>query len=646
MVAPVFQQENTTLELLAAYGHFPVTEQPYRPKDAYLFLCPFHADTHPSLAVHSDGQRWKCWAGCGQGGPATMREMLGGGTVPRMPNAASTPKKTPKKAAEPLQGCTMVQLADARGLPTAYLLSLGWRDATYAKVPAVAVPWPGGTHYRVNLDGKPKYKWQQGAQVSILGIQRLEEVRRLGWVLFVEGETDYAAGLLLGLPVMAIPGASTFKKEWALQFQGCQVYAWQEPGQGGKTMVDRLGEAFWDINIIAPPPGSKDLCELLDQSGGDGARDCFNGLKAAARRWRPSHLPATPKPANPNLLQYQNTQRSKTHEAHTSALTPPLPRMDTKPVLSGVEGVKPESWNDGSFRFPCNKFGSVLNLYLGQQKDKLLEQLKEQGEGKLYEWVAHCYEFYKEWECQTTNRKFLRRVHCGERGCSLCAVWRLEQFFADKQAVLEQLARPAVYRVILGTRSIGATPEEKARQIKKIYAQVRGMVTHLTDNGVLKDLSYGIRAHIQGEAMSIELDLLTEYGLTLEGELKEHFGGETGVTAYVERIPCADRREAQRAMSRLMAVPLVWDSLGNYAAWRAATKSMKLIQGKGKFYKVAGGGGKKQPAAAAHTSSCPVCRTCQPVASNEFYPVATTEVRQVVSEITGEPFLQRVKPGG
>jgi hypothetical protein len=635
--------DTTTLELLAAYGHFPVKAHPHRPKDAYLFLCPFHADTHPSLSVHADGTRWKCWAGCGQGGAAQMRDMLGGGTVPRLPTAASSPKKPVQKAAAPLQGCTLEQVADARGLPLAYLRSLGWRDATYAKVPAVAVPWPGGTHYRVNLDGKPKYKWQQGAQVSILGIERLEAVRRLGWVLFVEGETDYAAGLLLGLPVMALPGASTFKTEWAVQFQGCQIYVWQEPGQGGQTMVARLGEAFWDITIIAAPPGIKDLCDLYDQAG-EGARALFDDLKAEARRWRErlTCRPSQPPPpfdklrTNPNLVQWGFTKRDKSQEPYTTALTAPHPRMDTQ--------GEPDSWRDGSFRFPCTKFGSVLSLYLNEQKDRLLEQLKEMSEAELYVRVAHCFEYYTEKKCETTHETFLARFHCGERGCSLCAIWLLERFFAEKEEVLAQLARPAVYRVILGTRSIGSPPEEKEHDIKQIYGQVRGMVTHLTDNGVLKDLVYGIRAHIQGEAMSVEIDMLAEYALTLEGELQEHFGRETGVKAYVARIPCADRREAQRAMSMLLAVPLVWDSLENYAAWRTATKRMKLLQGKGKFYKVAGGGGaKKQPAA---QSSCPICRTCQPVASNEFYPVATTAVRQVVSEITGESYWQRVDPGG
>jgi DNA primase len=30
-------------------------------------LCPFHADTHPSLAVNLAENYWQCFAGCGGG---------------------------------------------------------------------------------------------------------------------------------------------------------------------------------------------------------------------------------------------------------------------------------------------------------------------------------------------------------------------------------------------------------------------------------------------------------------------------------------------------------------------------------------------------------------------------------------------------
>jgi hypothetical protein len=187
-----------------------------------------------------------------------MRQMLEGGVTPRIPKAPKPTNKV-KKPREPLKGCTLEEISSAKNLPLPFLLSLGWRDSRYAGVPAVAVPWPGGIHYRVNLDANPKYLWRKGDKVSILGIERLEEVRRIGWVLFVEGDTDYAAGRLMGLPVMAVPGASTWKADWALQFQGCQIYVWKEPDSGGENLVGKLrhplGLKTWPSFTVKPEPG-------------------------------------------------------------------------------------------------------------------------------------------------------------------------------------------------------------------------------------------------------------------------------------------------------------------------------------------------------------------------------------------------------
>jgi hypothetical protein len=277
------QERPTSYDILAERGNFPAKEQPHKPKDAYLYLCPFHADTDPSLSVHEDRVQWKCWAGCGSGGPGELRRLFGDNYV-APPRPAPAQKKSQKSETQ-IAGCTLAQLAKAKGLPIEYLRSLGWHDTTYAGKPAVAIPWPGGTHYRVNLDGKPKYLWAKGNKVSILGLDQLEIIRHIGWVLFVEGETDLAAGRLMGLPVVAIPGASTWKAEWALQFQGCQVYVWKEPGVGGETFMSKLADSFWDINVIDAPDGIKDLCDLHDQAG-EGAVDFFNVLKTEAK---PNH---------------------------------------------------------------------------------------------------------------------------------------------------------------------------------------------------------------------------------------------------------------------------------------------------------------------------------------------------------------------
>jgi hypothetical protein len=631
MTASAAQERLSSLDILAQRGHFPDREQPNKPKDAFLFRCPFHADTNPSFSIHADCNQWICLAGCGKGGPRELLRLFGDNYV-APPRPAPAQKKTKQKVSS-FTGCTLAKLAEAKNFPIEHLRSIGWRDVAYGPAPAVAIEYANGTRYRVALEGKDRFRWAKGSKVSLYGLDQLEEIRRGGWVLFVEGETDVAAGKLMGLPVIGVPGVSTWKDGWACQFQGCRVYAWKEPDQAGETFIEQLGEAFWDIQIIEAPAGIKDLCELHDQAG-DGAREFFDELRAEAKHWRQNSLPQQGSTTlNPNLLQGTRPRKGSPRESYPEVLTAPSPCLD--------DNASFETFAEGALALSCAKFGFVLKSYLDDLKDKLLEFLKETGDGERYERAAHCWEFYRELVCQTTERSYLARFHCGERGCSLCAIWAIQQFFEKKELVLAKLEKPAVYRVILGSLKIGPFPQDKQRQIKELYTRIRGMLTHLTDNGIAKDLLYGIRGRIQGEIFSVEVDLLAPYTRELESQLQEHFSREAGVRTYVQRIPVDDRREAQKAMANLMAVPIVWESTEDYEVWRKATKGMKLIQGKGMFYKVAGGAAKNKPPEAG-VSSCPICRKCTPVVKPGFHHVEDVTAREVLSELTGELYLERV----
>ena len=75
----------------------------------------------------------------------------------------------------------------------------------------------------------------------------------------------------MGSSMVTVPGVGTWKPEWARYFDGLQLIIWQEPGDAGNMLVNKIVEAVPDAKVITPPPGVKDLCELLLQAGGDGA---------------------------------------------------------------------------------------------------------------------------------------------------------------------------------------------------------------------------------------------------------------------------------------------------------------------------------------------------------------------------------------
>jgi hypothetical protein len=300
-----YPESGTTLELLAARGIFPDIENPRSVKDRYKFLCPLpgHAnDTHPSFSVHADGVRWKCFP-CGEGGgPGKLIELLGGGSTARQPKPPKLLKKPAKEAEEPLQGCTLAQLAEAKGLPIKHLQDLGWYDSEWkyklsghwTTCPSVAMPYPHSVQHRVGLtDKKNRFRWQVGSEASAKELYGAEWLRAIDkTVLVVEGTTDVAAALLLGVPVVGLPGTGTWSRKtgptWAKELEGRNVVLWQEPGEAGQKLADAIAQDIPDLRVIQPPPGIKDVVELLDQAG-DGAGDMLRDLIGEAEPYYQPH---------------------------------------------------------------------------------------------------------------------------------------------------------------------------------------------------------------------------------------------------------------------------------------------------------------------------------------------------------------------
>jgi hypothetical protein len=253
---PFPQDFQTTLEILAERGTYPAMENPRSTKDRYKFLCPLPGhqhDTDPSFWVHSDGIRWKCFPCDEGGGPAKLIELLGGGPIPRIPKNDSPhhkPKPAAKKQERPT-GCTLEQLAEAKGLPIQHLRNLGWRNTQWYGIPAVAIPYPNGERLRVALEGKNRFRWQKDSSPSLYGADQLRDTDRV--VLLVEGETDLAAGTFLGIPTVGVPGVGTWKPQWAKDLEGREVVVWQEPGEAGQNLVDAQARDIPRLRVIEAP---------------------------------------------------------------------------------------------------------------------------------------------------------------------------------------------------------------------------------------------------------------------------------------------------------------------------------------------------------------------------------------------------------
>ncbi len=250
--------------------------RPYRTSGGrHTMSCPVpgHEDRNPSFTVNAEGTWGTCWSRCGGFSAHSLEELFTSGHAFEPPGPAVSQKSTAPqelKEREPLQGACLKDLVKEKGLDLDFVKSLGWRDHTlYGHVPTVRMPIRDITgnvsfhRYRVGLTSKVKVHSEKGATVTLIGLENLETIRKGGRVVLVEGETDFAALLFHGIPVLALPGSSTvWRNSWAEHLAGLEVFPWKEPDQAGKELINTLAQSILGLKVITPPPGIKDACEL------------------------------------------------------------------------------------------------------------------------------------------------------------------------------------------------------------------------------------------------------------------------------------------------------------------------------------------------------------------------------------------------
>ena len=258
-------------------------------------ICPAHDDHEPSLSISEgdDGRALlKCFAGC-ETDEVLARLGLRMADLFVSPNGqrkkfASTPPKTDAI----VQRCTLKDYSRAKGLPVDFLSGLGLVDRKYQRKAAVRIPYlaedgqESAVRFRIALEkteeGDERFRWRTGSKAILYGLWRLEKIRKVGWVVLVEGESDTQTLWYHGIPALGIPGADTWKKEWAGYRDGVErVYVVVEPDKGGETLREALATTASIRDRIY-------LVELGDHKDASGLylsdREAFkNNLKAALR---------------------------------------------------------------------------------------------------------------------------------------------------------------------------------------------------------------------------------------------------------------------------------------------------------------------------------------------------------------------------
>lgn len=261
-----------------------------------LGLCPFHDDSKPSLSINLKTGQYRCFS-CGEKGNAITFLKKHCNMQPKeayehMARLAGLDVEE-RPAEQTKKGATLKEYATYKKLPENFLDKLGLKDEKDEFGNYVAIPYydennsVSAVRKRISIqgnNGKNKFLWKPESKITLYGVWKLSEIRSLGYVILVEGESDTHTLLFYERPVLGVPGAAFFEDEWVKFLQNLKVYVVCEPGTSGQTFTKHIceicskNEFKGELNVITLP-GYKDPSELHIKGGG---KENFNAVLDAA----------------------------------------------------------------------------------------------------------------------------------------------------------------------------------------------------------------------------------------------------------------------------------------------------------------------------------------------------------------------------
>src|SRR5258708_7721088 len=277
----------------------------------WVACCPAHSDREPSLSIGlgDEGQvLLNCFAGCSLD---RIVEAMGITVAELFPKVTSASDSEPEQTQRNV--LTLVDLAQDKLLYWKYLLHL---DVTEKRAGCLQIPYhlPDGTsaprhRLRTALVAKEGSHWSKGqGEIVPYGLERLEEARKAGYLVLVEGETDCWTLWYHHFPALGLPGVemvSTLKEAYLAGIE--RLYIVREPDAAGARFVTHLEQLLhawkWPGKAYVVSLGdAKDPNELHKYNGKgfkvafQQALDCAQTLVLAHTQPEPSSFEYTPAP--------------------------------------------------------------------------------------------------------------------------------------------------------------------------------------------------------------------------------------------------------------------------------------------------------------------------------------------------------------
>jgi hypothetical protein len=171
----------------------------------------------------------------------------------------------------PPAGCTLADLAKAKGLPLDWLQAQGLRDFDYHGTPAVRIPYPDkdgnevGVQYRVGLTGEARFKRRARDKARPYGLSR-PELKDATAAVLLEGESDTLTLWYHRIPCLGLPGATSARAEAAQALAHVPVvYVVIEADKGGDSLLAWLPTSSLRDRARVVTLPTKDVSDLYVQ---------------------------------------------------------------------------------------------------------------------------------------------------------------------------------------------------------------------------------------------------------------------------------------------------------------------------------------------------------------------------------------------
>lgn len=279
--------------------------------DQLTGLCPFHDDKNNSFSVDLKTGQWYCFAE-GRGGNFTTfyAELNGISTdeaykqILDKYGALRAPEPPQKKESIPgPESYTLEEYAFNKRLPVEFLKDVCGASTGKDKNKTSFLKLPYFNEEKTDpifrkRYGHKEFRWSWGSSGKLIlyGDWRLPEIRKAGWAILVEGESDTQTLWWLKFPALGVPGASNFKTKMVPKLQDLRLYIHVEPDKGGETFLQKVTQALREGEFIGEVYtwscqsfGVKDPSKLFldkgaEEGGEEKVRSLINGALKEAKK--------------------------------------------------------------------------------------------------------------------------------------------------------------------------------------------------------------------------------------------------------------------------------------------------------------------------------------------------------------------------